>query len=122
MEEGFKFPSPEAEIEYLEKKILEKKQELKEKETKSVVSEVLLEHAKTVAPPASGAASSPAYQPQNDDTVKGYIQIALESGVSKAIVLVRQTRNPHLIDAFHDALTDHFLDTLIAKGLLDAHG
>lgn len=44
------------------------------------------------------------------------VQIALNEGVEEAIRFILATGNPHLIDAFHDILIEHFFETLVNIG------
>lgn len=122
MEEGSQFESPEAEIQYLEQKVLEKKRELAEHDSRNVVAETLKSHIDKV--PVAPAPPTPTIQdPKDDDPVEKnialYVQIAFQNGIADAVQKIRDTHNPFLIDAFHDALTDRFLDALRAKGLLE---
>lgn len=121
METQIQFESPEKEIEYLEGKILEKKRELAEKSSHETVSEVLHEHARVApASPQSDVQNTPSHAAAQDlDKDVGYlVQVAFSDGVFEAVRRVRETHNPHLIDAFHDALVDRFVHDLTAKGLL----
>ncbi|MEK7576601.1 MAG: hypothetical protein AAB482_02805 [Patescibacteria group bacterium] len=125
MEERPQFESPEAEIKYLEQKILEKKRELAEHDSRGVVAETLKEHIAEI--PVVAAPVAPANQnPKDDNTLEKnvalYVQMAFQDGISSAVQQIRNTHNPFLIDAFHDALTDRFLDALRAKGLLETNG
>lgn len=43
------------------------------------------------------------------------IKIALDEGVDKAIKFIYETKNPYLIDAFHDILIGHFLDLILKQ-------
>ena len=126
MEEGRQFQNPEEEIRFLEQKILEKKKELGERDSRALVSEALKEHAERFVPQATQPAGSPAQPaPASDDLsrdVSPYVQSAFRQGVISAVKQVRQSHNPYLIDAFHDALVDRFLKELIERGLLPPHG
>lgn len=125
MEEGRQFQNPEEEIRFLEQKILEKKKELGERDTRSLVSEALKEHAEKFAPSMPQAQSSAKPAPASDDLTRDvslYVQSAFRDGIISAIKQVRQSHNPYLIDAFHDALVDRFSQDLIERGLLPPHG
>ncbi len=122
MEEGSRFESPEAEIKFLEQKILEKRRELADHDARSSVAETLKEHIAEI--PHMSVPTAPTNQNTKDDDVLEknvalYVQIAFQNGISDAVRQIRNTHNPFLIDAFHDALTDRFLDALRAKGLLE---
>src|SRR3989338_2429201 len=122
MAQEMRFESPEAEIKYLEGKILEKKRELTDREPRALVRETIEEHVgKETAPPqplpqTSAHASPP---PDLPNQITMYIEQAFQVGIVHAVKQVRATHNPYLIDAFHDALADRFLDALRAKGFLD---
>lgn len=127
MEEQKAFHSPEEEIQYLEQKILEKKRELAGSESREAVKNIIDQHIDAVALPAVPA---PLPLPQvsakpdtdTDEHVALYIQHAFQHGIAEAVREVRNSHNPYLIDAFHDALADRFLDALRAKGLLETNG
>jgi hypothetical protein len=126
MEEGTRFASPEEEIKYLEQKIIEKRRELADHDSRTVVSETLKEHVAEIPFDAAQSQPTPAAKTQNDDdratldkNVAMYVQLAFQDGIENAVRTVRNTHNPFLIDAFHDALTDRFLDALRARGLLE---
>jgi hypothetical protein len=126
MEEGRQFQNPEEEIRFLEQKILEKKKELGERDSRTLVSEALKEHAEKFVPQIPPpAVSSVQPVPASDDIsrdVSLYVQAAFRDGVISAVKKVRQSHNPYLIDAFHDALVDRFSKELIERGLLPSHG
>jgi len=130
MEEGTRFASPEEEIKYLEQKIIEKRRELAEHDSRTVVSETLKEHVAEISFDTPRQSQPvPAAKTQNDDgratldkNVAMYVQLAFQNGIQDAVRTVRNTHNPFLIDAFHDALTDRFLDALRARGLLENNG
>lgn len=51
-------------------------------------------------------------QDQFNNIIAQSIQIALNESVEKALEFVYQTKNPYIIDAFHDILIGHFLNLL----------
>lgn len=121
MDERMQFQSPEEEIRYLESKILEKKKEMSETENRSVVKEALREHIESAGIPVSVPPPHPGpTQPPKDldKDVILLVQVAFQEGILVALERVRKTHNPHLIDAFHDALTDRFMHDLRERGLL----
>lgn len=52
---------------------------------------------------------------QTTNTLAQAVKIALDEGVDKAIKFIYETKNPYLIDAFHDILIGHFLDLILKK-------
>lgn len=124
MAQEMHFESPEEEIKYLEGKILEKKRELTDREPRALVRETIEEHVGKEAalpqPPHTSERASPTPDLPNQITM--YVEQAFQVGIVHAVKQVRATHNPYLIDAFHDALADRFLDALRAKGLLDTKG
>lgn len=47
------------------------------------------------------------------DVLTQAINFALTEGIIEGLKYISQTRNPHLIDAFHDLLAGHFFKTLV---------
>ncbi len=123
MEEKGQFESPEAEIQYLERKILEKKTELKERDIKSIARDTITSHIQqTMPPPLPPSSATGAVPPNLTNTVDLLVKIVFEHGLQKGVSEARRTHNPYIIDAFHDTLADHFVNELRAKGLLAEHG
>jgi hypothetical protein len=122
MAEEMHFETPEQEIKYLEQKIIEKKRELADHEPREVVKSVIDEHSSAIAEPPPAPPPIAAPSDDLDKDVASLVQVAFREGVMEAIKRARATRNPHLIDAFHDALTDKFLQELIGRGILPPHG
>ena len=122
MEEKAQFGSPQEEIQYLEQKILEKKKALESTPHRDIISETLKEHTATAVPiaPAPTASAMQADEPLSND-VAYLVQTAFQKGIAEAVDQVRRTHNPYLIDSFHDALVDKFLDEMKQKGIL-VHG
>lgn len=121
MTDKIRFESPEAEIKYLEDKILEKQREISDREPRAIIRETIEEHVASEAIPSSQPQTSVPPEPPDDikNQVALYVELAFQHGIGDAVTKVRKTHNPYLIDAFHDALVDRFLDALRAKGLLD---
>ncbi|MEK7649979.1 MAG: hypothetical protein AAB367_03435 [Patescibacteria group bacterium] len=112
MEGETKFSTPEEEIRYLEGRIAEKKREMTGAAPRDAVSEVMREHASQAPAPATPAPQSVPAQPPEDElsrSVTLLVDEALSKGVLDTITRVRQTHNPYLIDAFHDALVERFI-------------
>jgi hypothetical protein len=49
---------------------------------------------------------------QMTDILSQAIEIALKDGIEKGFQFIYSTKNPYLIDAFHDLLVSHFVDLL----------
>jgi len=111
MEGETKFSTPEEEIRYLEGRIAEKKREMGDASPHDAVREVLREHtALAPAPQTQPPPVAPA-KPADDELSRQIVLLvdqAIAGGVLDAIARVRQTHNPYLIDAFHDALVERF--------------
>lgn len=127
MAEEIKFHSPQEEIAYLERKILERKQELareeiNNEEMKSVARRVIDEHVPLdTTVPAVKEPTAPIQRDELESAIVPFVDMVFEKGPTSAIQEVRKTHNPHVIDAFHDALRDHLLESLKAKGLIKIH-
>ncbi|MBX4211294.1 MAG: hypothetical protein KW806_00630 [Candidatus Yanofskybacteria bacterium] len=52
-----------------------------------------------------------------EESLKELLQVAATQGPNEGIRLAVKSRNPELIDRFHDALTDN-IDTLISTGTI----
>jgi hypothetical protein len=123
----------EQEIAQLEKQLQEKKanleQQPEQKELlpdkeilREVIGEKIQQHAPAYIP-------KPAPQSQTDDTgsvlpelkdkiqelVNHVFQNSLEQGIREAV----NSKNPALIDAFHDVLVDQLYDTLLERKKVD---
>lgn len=128
--------SPEEEIQELEKKLEEKKQELAEKGVvapaeKELLREVLRKHVEEARPPLQAPAPAPATgahiladdlkkkadevkkEEQREAQVRALIEIALTRGIASA-VKVAESATPYLLDELHDNLVDDYYDKLIA--------
>ena len=123
MEEGLKFTSPEEEIRYLENKILEKKKEMITREPRSLVDDAIREHTGHASPAAVPAEPLSKQLPADllEKDVALLITVAFEHGIQEAVRRARETHNPHLIDAFHDALVDRFFSELVKRNLIVPH-
>lgn len=121
--------TPEEEIKHLEEKILEKRKELETKSSREVVHETLEEHIReetqTTRLPVPKTGALDDSSGQDTDTTQNHIDelvaLAFKKGVVAAIKEARNSHNPYIIDALHDALTDHFVKALESKGLLSTH-
>src|SRR3989344_5590140 len=122
MAEPAPFISPEEEIRYLESKILEKKRALEGRQSREIISEALKEHTANVVPTPVAPQTSSVPPAQTDDVldknVAAFVQSAFQDGILQAVDRARNTHNPHIIDALHDALVDRFLAELKARGVL----
>ncbi len=123
MEEKVQFATPQEEIQYLEQRILEKKKALESAPSREIISETLKEHtAQSALPPAPVPSASQVVDEPLSNDIALLVQTAFQKGIREAVDLVRRTHNPYLIDAFHDALVDKFLDEMKQKGILTPHG
>jgi len=53
---------------------------------------------------------------QHTPEIEALIQIALDSGINKAIEVAKAKNDPHILDDFHDALIDRFYQKLVEAG------
>lgn len=111
MEGETKFSTPQEEIRYLEGRIAEKKREMGDAGPHDAAREVLREHAALAPAPLTPVSQTAPAEPAQDElsrSVALLVDQALAGGVLDAIARVRETHNPYLIDAFHDALVERF--------------
>jgi hypothetical protein len=111
MEGETKFSTPEEEIRYLEGRIAEKKREMGSATPHDVAREVLRDHAALAPAPQTPIPQDAPVSPPADElsrSVALLVDQAIAGGVLDAIARVRETHNPYLIDAFHDALVERF--------------
>jgi hypothetical protein len=123
----------EQEIAQLEKQLQEKRanlgQQPEQKESppdKEILREVIGEKIQQSAP---SYVPKPAQQTQTDDTgsipvelkdkiqelINRVFQNSLDEGIKEAV----KSKNPALIDAFHDVLVDQLYDTLLERKKID---
>lgn len=91
-------------------------------ERKEAIRDVVKMHAPastaTVTPPANDA-TLPTVSPEERVTLERELNVAFREGLDKAVAHIEASGAPHMIDAFHDLLTDHFYDKLVSSGQLD---
>ncbi|PJE64894.1 MAG: hypothetical protein COU90_00030 [Candidatus Ryanbacteria bacterium CG10_big_fil_rev_8_21_14_0_10_43_42] len=80
------------------------------------------EHVNTTAPrpipavPAHDYAApqqTSSHDSDHKEQISALVEIALSKGVSAAVKVARELKNPHLLDDFHDALVDEYYDKLV---------
>lgn len=130
--------TPEEEIRRLEAMLEAKKQELAARgaevpHEKSILKEVLKEHVEDIQRAATSsqpnqqkdaAGAAAALQAKKDadelrekehkDQVDELVEIAFTRGLVDAVGVARHLNNPHILDDFHDALTDEYYEKLLA--------
>ena len=93
-----------------------------EQEQKAVIRDVVKEHTAgvgvAITPPANDAVFPP-LTPSDRTLLEIALASALRDGLDHAVKNLRATHDPRLLDLFHDLLTDHFYDKLVASGKLD---
>lgn len=129
-----KTPKVHEEIIELEKKLAEKKRELREKEgvekhEKEIIKEIIRE--KIEQPETFGPKPSMAPLPQvakkakeieeepRERQIQLLVDLAFEKGVSHAIDVARSLNSPYLLDEFHDTLVDELYNKLVEQGKLE---
>ena len=110
-----------------------------EKETlRSVIQEKINQHApvqtsptpakddddeekdNTVSTPPAPQAEMPSYlRPELKEQVQHFVNDAFANSIASAAKKARDTNNPALMDAFHDALVDQLFDHLVERGKLE---
>ena len=123
----------EQEIAQLEKQLQEKKaglgqqpeekESLPDKETlRQVVGEKIQEHMPQYVPKSSTQAQTddtgfilPELKDKIQELVNHVFQNSLEQGIKEAV----NSKNPALLDAFHDVLVDQLYDTLLERKKVD---
>lgn len=130
------------EIAQIEQSLAQKKEQLKtEQDTgkmesmpddKEVLHEVVGEHinsdvsaptatqtddSQTTLPPLTD--DIPSYMtPELQSKVQSLVNMAFSDSIDKAAKMAKETRNPALMDAFHDAIVDQLYDHLVEQGKL----
>jgi len=94
-----------------------------DQEKREAIRDVVKEHVAnaqaSVTPPANDAALPPMTQDERV-ILERELNVAFREGLATAAThIAAHTNEPHLIDAFHDLLTDHFYDKLVSSGKLD---
>ncbi|HET8581501.1 MAG TPA: hypothetical protein VFL98_03500 [Candidatus Paceibacterota bacterium] len=88
---------------------------------KAAIGNALHDAAQAAAAPADPAASSGSYLDHTDPataaSVNALIDEIQEKGIAAAIADAR-TKDPYILDAFHDALVDKLYDALSQRGLI----
>jgi hypothetical protein len=121
MEKGERFKSPQHEIEALESKVLEKREQDPSRSIRDIVKEELEGHTKYMVPRPTETV--PQSEPKTDVSkeISFLVQSAFKEGIIKAAAKAYATHNPYLIDAFHDALRDEYIADLKARGIIEPH-
>jgi len=129
-----KTPRINEEIVELEKKLAEKKQELREKEgvekhEKEIIREILrekIEQAKISESKTRGI--SPAQiikeakeieKEPKERQIQLLVGLAFEKGIFQAIEVAKNLDSPYLLDEFHDTLVDELYNKLVEAGKLE---
>ncbi|MFH1129262.1 MAG: hypothetical protein V1686_00800 [Patescibacteria group bacterium] len=106
------------------KQIDNKEGELSMEKQKEILREAVNERIATAQPISTGQQQAIVQTAQKlkDEPKERQIQLltqmAVDKGVIEAVNIARNLDNPYLLDAFHDALIDHFYNQLIEKGKL----
>lgn len=102
------------------------------KSDKEILSSILARHAQEASHSSAPASASPA--PSQDDNnlpsyakelpdaakvqVEHLVTLAFEKGIVEGIAQARAAKDPYVMDAFHDALSEKLAAVLKAKNLL----
>lgn len=123
MTEYTRFPSPEAEAEHIESKIIERVHEQvragndAHKDTKQDIAGVLADHVGGFVLDTE-ASASPSTDAAHAATIEQLTVTAFSKGITEAVHMARSLHSPHLLKELHNALTDIFYDRLVAAGLI----
>lgn len=92
----------------------------KEEQSTSTQGSRATHTAKTqsTAQQAATSTRSDAAPSDDDQKVDALLKVALHSGLAKATAEARKTKDPYIIDRFHDALVDELKRELIEKNKL----
>ncbi|WKZ27278.1 MAG: hypothetical protein QY311_00785 [Candidatus Paceibacterota bacterium] len=88
----------------------------------ATLREVVREQIVGAPAPVSTPAHGPAV-PLNDEQalqVQSLVQTALSQGLDVAVAAARETNNPAIIDALHDALADVYWKEMLQRGFVKA--
>ena len=114
-------------IKWLEEQLEARKKELagrgEAKHEKEIVREAIREaaHPPTGGPPptpsiSDDAAQKAAYdlkEQEHAHIIEELVSLALTKGIVSALKVVNSLKNPHLLDEFHDTLTDKYYEKLL---------
>jgi flagellar biosynthesis GTPase FlhF len=129
-----KTPKVHKEIIELEKKLAEKKQELREKEgiekhEKEIIKEIIgekIEQSKTAGFKPVGSASTQVLskareieKESKERQIQLLVNLAFEKGIYRAVEVARNLDSPYLLDEFHDTLVDELYNKLVETGKLE---
>lgn len=123
MTEYSRFPSPEAEAEHIESKIIERVHEQvragsdSHSDTKHDIAAVLSDHVGGFDV-AQGDGQSVGADFAHSATIEQLTTTAFSKGITEAVHMARSLKSPHLLKELHNALTDIFYDRLVAAGLI----
>lgn len=129
-----KTPKVHEEIIELEKKLAEKKRELREKEgvekhEKEIIKEIIrekIEQPETLGPkpstlplPQVAKKAKEIEEEPKERQIQLLVDLAFEKGISHAIDVARSLNSPYLLDEFHDTLVDELYNKLVEQGKLE---
>ncbi len=123
MTEYSRFPTPEAEAEHIESKIIERVHEQvrsgndRQKDTKQDIAGVLADHVGGFHLD-SDVGVSVSTDIAHAATIEQLTTTAFSKGITEAVHMARSLKNPHLLKELHNALTDIFYDRLVASGII----
>lgn len=95
----------------------EKKGEMVKQEIKSYLRE--LQQTPSFAPsPSTRDEAEEIAKFEPDQQVGSLISLVFEKGLSEAVSVARALDNPAILDEFHDALVDHYYQTMTERKIL----
>lgn len=124
MEQYPQFETPEAEQDYVVERAREAHEQFEGERNpendRKVVKDTVSQHI--AQQKDDDAADMPeAFSDLGDDKaqVEELVHIAFTRSIGDAVRVAKALKNPHILDDFHDTLTDHFYDRLVSAGIIE---
>ena len=96
----------------------EEKEKMAKQEIKEYLMELQQSSSSSVSPMVTRDETEEIKKFEPSQQVGALISLVFEKGLAKAVSLARDLDNPAILDEFHDALVDHYFQTLIEKKIL----
>ncbi len=120
MDKNPQFETPAVEQSHIEGRVQEQHESLENipspEESKEIVKDVITDHIAQV--PDDTTATAFDDLSDDKDQVHELVNIAFKRGIAEAVKVARAIKNPKILDDFHDVLTDHFYEKMVAAKLI----